>query len=800
MATTNEDIKVVIEAEAGQFKTQMKDVIADLQTAQKEVASFSKSIQKGFGDIKSILIEVVKDTNSMQKNMSKSLSSISNKSDGMGGSVQSAMDMSGKSMMKFGAIAGAVGAVVSKVIDLVVKAIKKVAELIKKVTEMAIDAVESETLVAIVFGESAGAIREWSDELADALGLNAYTLRKDTAMLYNISKGLGVTEKNALTLAKGFTQLSRDMSAFYNIPIEDAFTKLRSGITGETEPLRKLGVIITQTQVKSAAYRYGIAQVGDELSEQQKVLGRYMTVLEQTGTAQGAWAIEMQNPATQIKILTNRIKMVAIDLGSIFIPILQKVLPYLQAFVYVIGDAVKMLLDFLGLVGVDVSKNLQDIGSSADGATEGVKDLKSELLGLAAFDEMNVLKKDDGAGSGSGSGGGSGGFELPEYDMGMENIKDKAVALKDIIVRIFKDIWKKIKQILAPIISLWEKWVTPAIEGLKIQLGLLFSEIVDSPIGGILKAIAQILGVVIVGAIAVVIWVINGVIVIVRKLLESWKKRFNLAVEILARLILFFDDFGENIKEVLGNIGQWFTDVWEALGIIIDDFIKKIKKKIFDFIIKLIINWLILRNRVSEIWTDMMVNIKNKISRITSSVRAKVESIKSYFVGIWTTVKWVFQSIGNWMWSKISWAVSKVKGVLKSLKTGFSGFFVNIASSIKAPINWIIDRINNMIWTMNKWRIPKILPNGLNIGSIPRLAKGGVVSSPTLSMVGEAGREAVLPLDNNTQWMNELANKIGGKEGAINLRVDVGGEKLYEKTIKYIKDKSLATNTNLLGL
>ena len=561
MTTTVEEVKVILEANATNFKEEFEEVVNILEDTKEEVRDMSDAFEDA-------LLEV-----------SDNVINVSNDIEDIGIALKKSTTGSTRDFMKMGAVAGAVGAVVSKVIDLVVKAIKKVAELIKKVTEMAIDAVESETLVAIVFGESAGAIREWSDELADALGLNAYTLRKDTAMLYNISKGLGVTEKNALTLAKGFTQLSRDMSAFYNIPIEDAFTKLRSGITGETEPLRKLGVIITQTQVKSAAYRYGIAQVGDELSEQQKVLGRYMTVLEQTGTAQGAWAIEMQNPATQIKILTNRIKMVAIDLGSIFIPILQKVLPYLQAFVYVIGDAVKMLLDFLGLVGVDVSKNLQDIGSSADGATEGVKDLKSELLGLAAFDEMNVLKKDDGAGSGSGSGGGSGGFELPEYDMGMENIKDKAVALKDIIVRIFKDIWKKIKQILAPIISLWEKWVTPAIEGLKIQLGLLFSEIVDSPIGGILKAIAQILGVVIVGAIAVVIWVINGVIVIVRKLLESWKKRFNLAVEILARLILFFDDFGENIKEVLGNIGQWFTDVWEALGIIIDDFIKKTKKK-----------------------------------------------------------------------------------------------------------------------------------------------------------------------------------------------------------------------------
>ena len=781
MATTNEDIKVVIEAEAGQFKTQMKDVIADLQTAQKEVASFSKSIQKGFGDIKSILIEVVKDTNSMQKNMSKSLSSISNKSDGMGGSVQSAMDMSGKSMMKFGAIAGAVGALTAKGIELILKAIKKVTtaivDLVKKSISFAANAVESETLVARVFGEETEAIKDWSNELAKSFGLNAYEVRKNAATLFTMAHSIGATSQQAMTLAKSFTQLTSDMSAFYNETEGDMFRKLRSGITGETEPLRKLGVIITQTMVKEAAYRHGIAETGEELSEQQKILGRYMTIMEQTTLAQGAWSDEMMNPITALKILGNQLKSIATDFGALFLPIIAKIIPYVQSLVYVLRQAVSALQSFMGSLGIEV----QDFGdkaksgfevakTGAERASDAAKKLKKDLLGLAGFDEMNVLTQPDDSSGGGGGAGGFSHFTISEYSMGKDKV-NKAKEMGDKIIAIFKNIWVKMKEFFKPMKKFWDNTVGVVFEDLKIQWRLLGEALEGSPMIEVLKTIGEIILKIVVFAftilVAVVVAAITGIII--------WIKRF-VAVK------------------------QWFTDVWEALGIIIDDFIKKTKKKIFDFIIKLIINWLILRNRVSEIWTDMMVNIKNKISKIASSVKSKIASIKSYFVGIWTTVKWVFQSIGNWMWSKISWAVSKVKGVLNSLKTGFTGFFVNIARSIKVPINWIIDKINTMIWTLNRWRIPKILPNGLNIRSIPRLAKGGIVSSPTLSMVGEAGREAVLPLDNNTQWMNELANKIGGKEGAINLRVDVGGEKLYEKTIKYIKDKSLATNTNLLGL
>ena len=779
MATTNEDIKVVIEAEAGQFKTQMKDVIADLQTAQKEVANFSKSIQKGFGDIKSILIEVVKDTNSMQKNMSKSLSSISNKSDGMGGSVQSAMDMSGKSMMKFGAIAGAVGALTAKGIELILKAIKKVTtaivDLVKKSISFAANAVESETLVARVFGEETEAIKDWSNELAKSFGLNAYEVRKNAATLFTMAHSIGATSQQAMTLAKSFTQLTSDMSAFYNETEGDMFRKLRSGITGETEPLRKLGVIITQTMVKEAAYRHGIAETGEELSEQQKILGRYMTIMEQTTLAQGAWSDEMMNPITALKILGNQLKSIATDFGALFLPIIAKIIPYVQSLVYVLRQAVSALQSFMGSLGIEV----QDFGdkaksgfevakTGAERASDAAKKLKKDLLGLAGFDEMNVLKEDDG--SDSGGTGGFSDFTLPEYSMGKDKV-NKAKEMGDKIIAIFKNIWVKMKEFFKPMKKFWDNTVGVVFEDLKIQWRLLGEALEGSPMIEVLKTIGEIILKIVVFAftilVAVVVAAITGIII--------WIKRF-VAVK------------------------QWFTDVWEALGIIIDDFIKKTKKKIFDFIIKLIINWLILRNRVSEIWIDMMVNIKNKISKIASSVKSKIASIKSYFVGIWTTVKWVFQSIGNWMWSKISWAVSKVKGVLNSLKTGFTGFFVNIARSIKVPINWIIDKINTMIWTLNRWRIPKILPNGLNIRSIPRLAKGGIVSSPTLSMVGEAGREAVLPLENNTEWMGQLADKINSNGGNMHLTVKIGEDKILDKIIEGISDKSMRTNLNILNI
>ncbi len=103
--------------------------------------------------------------------------------------------------------------------------------------EMANDVVESESLFATSMKGMADEAREWSDDLSDSLGLNAYGLRKNVGIFNTMFRSMGLGEQEAYNMSTGLTELAEDMASFYNIDSEEAFTKFRAGITGETEPL-----------------------------------------------------------------------------------------------------------------------------------------------------------------------------------------------------------------------------------------------------------------------------------------------------------------------------------------------------------------------------------------------------------------------------------------------------------------------------------------------------------------------------------------------------------------------------------
>jgi hypothetical protein len=164
------------------------------------------------------------------------------------------------------------------------------------------------------------------------------------------------------------------------------------------------------------------------------------------------------------------------------------------------------------------------------------------------------------------------------------------------------------------------------------------------------------------------------------------------------------------------------------------------------------------------------------------------DGIKTYFSGVITFIKGVFS--GDW---KKAW---------EGVKAVFTGIFTTITSGFKLNVNVWIAVLNGFINGLNKIKIPSILgskPVGINISPIPYLAKGGVIDSPTLAMVGESGREAIVPLENNTQWINELASKIGGGQ-PINLVVKLGEDTIAEKIIDYANDKSLRSGSLVFNI
>ena len=203
--------------------------------------------------------------------------------------------------------------------------------------KMAIDAVESENLFEVSMGRMAKAAREWSEELSSSLGLNAFEVRKMVGTFDVMTKSLGVAEDQAFEMSKGLTQLAQDMASFFNLRPEEAFQKLQSGITGEIEPLKRLGVVVNETITKQTAYTHGIAEYGAKLTEAQKVQARYLAIMQQTSAAQGDLARTIDSPANAMRVMRAQVEQLTIELGMDLLPAFrglaiggQKVVTWLQ--------------------------------------------------------------------------------------------------------------------------------------------------------------------------------------------------------------------------------------------------------------------------------------------------------------------------------------------------------------------------------------------------------------------------------------------------------------------------------------
>lgn len=220
--------------------------------------------------------------------------------------------------------------------------------------KMAMDAVESENLFEVSMGNMAEAARDWSKELSKSLGLNQYETRKTVGVFNVMLKSMGQGEQAAYDMAKGLTQLSVDMASFYDLRPDEAFLKLQAGISGEIEPLKRLGIVINETTVKQWALNNGLIRHGQELTEVQKIQARYNLIMEQTKLAQGDWARTMEtSAAVKVKILKNRIQELSTEIGMGLLPLFTKFIDSAEGGVRWfsgLSDSTKSYITQLGLL------------------------------------------------------------------------------------------------------------------------------------------------------------------------------------------------------------------------------------------------------------------------------------------------------------------------------------------------------------------------------------------------------------------------------------------------------------------
>ena len=284
--------------------------------------------------------------------------------------------------------------------------------------------IENLNLFNVSMGKYAEEAQAYANQVAEIMGIDPGEWMRNQGVFMTITEGFGVASDRAYIMSKNLTQLGYDLSSFFNISYEDAMQKLTSGISGELEPLRRLGYDLSEARLKAEALSLGITKSFNSMTQAEKAQIRYYAIMTQVTSTQGDMARTLNAPANQLRILKAQVTQCARALGNIFIPVLNAVLPYAIALAKVIRILANSIASLFGfkLPEVDYSSLTEGAGIAGDiedglgGATEAAKDLKNAMLGI---DELNIISPTDASGAGGGSGiagGGDLGFELPEYD------------------------------------------------------------------------------------------------------------------------------------------------------------------------------------------------------------------------------------------------------------------------------------------------------------------------------------------------------------------------------------------------
>ena len=325
--------------------------------------------------------------------------------------------------------------------------------------------IENLNLFNVSMGQYAEEARNYAEQVGEVMGINPGEWMRNQGVFMTITEGFGVASDRAYTMSKNLTQLTYDLASFFNISTSDAFQKLESGISGELEPLRRLGYDLSVARLQQEAYNLGIEKSVTAMTQAEKAELRYYAIMTQVTNAQGDMARTLEAPANQLRILQAQVEQATRALGNLFLPILKAILPYAIALAKAIRMVAEIIAGFFGVSIPEFDMGTDAIGGVASGAGEAAdglgdaskkaKELKNALLGI---DELNVISPPEdssgGAGGAGGIGGGGGlGFELPTYDFIADAVNEQVDKIMAKIQPFLDWVRENIDEILAGVLA-----------------------------------------------------------------------------------------------------------------------------------------------------------------------------------------------------------------------------------------------------------------------------------------------------------------------------------------------------------
>lgn len=329
--------------------------------------------------------------------------------------------------------------------------------LAKECIELGSSVNEVQNVVDTAFGSMAYKMEAFADTAITSFGMSELAAKKTGSTLMAMAKGIGIAEGAASDMAITLTGLTGDVASFRNISQEAAAKKLESVFTGETESLKELGVVMTQTNLEQYALSKGIGKSISAMTQAELATLRYHFVLDSLNLASGDFVKTQDSWANQTRILSMQMQALGANIGQILTTVLLPAVKTLNEIVANLVSATSIISAAISSIfGVQISQNSQ-IASTAAEAAEAENNLaagisnaaKAAKKSLAGFDELNILQSNTGGGSG-GSGEGGGGFDMSmSNDTSVTPGKGLDTAQVERVAEIIKEIAEYVPVIVA---------------------------------------------------------------------------------------------------------------------------------------------------------------------------------------------------------------------------------------------------------------------------------------------------------------------------------------------------------------
>ena len=456
--------------------------------------------------------------------------------------------------------------------------VKKLVEFGAQCIELGSDLQEVQNVVDVTFPRMGSQVDAFAKEAAASFGLSETMAKRFTGTFGAMAKAFGFSEKAAYEMSTTLTGLAGDVASFYNISQDEAYTKLKSVFSGETETLKDLGVVMTQNALDAYALANGYGKTTQAMSEMEKVALRYQFVQDQLSASSGDFIRTSDSWANQVRILKLQFDSLKATIGQGLINVLTPVIKVINTIIGKLMSLANAFRSFTELItgkkssggsasvaaaGMDnVAASADNAGAAMGGAGSAAKKAAKDIAtATTGIDELNILNPDSGS-EGSGSGG-SGGYTADEFDMGelstdqldeadnrLQGLIDRLKELRDLFVDGFK----------AGLGDVTLEPLKEAIEGIKASLKEIFTDpgVVEA-FNRWLDTLAYSLGQIAGSMASIGITMATNLLGGLNSYLDQNKDL------IKQRIINWFDITGE-IATIVGNFAQAFANIFSVFG------------------------------------------------------------------------------------------------------------------------------------------------------------------------------------------------------------------------------------------